>query len=227
MSRRLSEVHRDVAILRQLLNDPAATLSTPTVARSTSFESPTTIGISACLLGHKVAYHGGAARKIPAVLGAAIQLSKSHRHLLRFVAYCPEVCSGLSVPRPPLKLLDVDNATRVCWSHDGQVVESVSSWLLQSPMAYSKDEIEAPAIHGFIGQGRSPMCGVADARIYARHDDMTNFALGDGAFVQCLQRRAVPCISSRRLKTNDDFADFYEKVLLRMINYVGFFFCNT
>jgi len=55
------------------------------------------IGISSCLLGHKVRYDGGH-KKDPLVTGALSSF-------MTFVPVCSEVEVGMSVPRPPIRLV--------------------------------------------------------------------------------------------------------------------------
>ena len=56
------------------------------------------IGISSCLLGHRVRYDGGNKLQSSLVdwLGDEVE----------FVAICPEVAIGMGTPRPPIQLTD-------------------------------------------------------------------------------------------------------------------------
>src|SRR5512136_3451609 len=63
------------------------------------------IGISSCLLGHKVRYDGGHKKDAP-VTGA---LSK----FMTFVPVCPEVEVGMPVPRPAVRLVRLGGQVRL------------------------------------------------------------------------------------------------------------------
>ena len=68
-------------------------------------DSPIKIGVSACLLGHKVRFDGGHKRDayVADTLGA----------FFVFVPVCPEVECGLGVPRESLRLEGDPGAPRL------------------------------------------------------------------------------------------------------------------
>ena len=61
-----------------------------------AFDSPLRIGISACLVGQQVRFDGGHKRDsmLMEIFGADVE----------WVPVCPEVESGMSTPREPLRL---------------------------------------------------------------------------------------------------------------------------
>ena len=56
------------------------------------------VGVSSCLLGHRVRYDG-AEKQIP-------WISEDLASEVELVPICPEVGAGMSVPRPPIQLVE-------------------------------------------------------------------------------------------------------------------------
>jgi uncharacterized protein YbgA (DUF1722 family) len=79
------------------------------------------IGISSCLLGHKVRYDGGH-KKDSLVTGVLSQF-------MTFVPVCPEVEVGMPVPRPAVRLVRLGSQVRfVDPRHGVDHTEAMSSW---------------------------------------------------------------------------------------------------
>ena len=107
-----------------------------------------TVGVSACLLGEKVRYDGGHSHdsNITGALG----------RFFVFVPVCPEVESGMSIPREPIRL-------------EGNPVEprlvTVESRIDKTKEITSfcrarVGELEKDALCGFIFKANSPSCGL-------------------------------------------------------------------
>ena len=126
------------------------------------------IGVSACLTGQKVRYDG------------------DHKHnsivmhqlapLLRFRETCPEVSIGLPIPRPPIRVVQIDGHPRV-----------------QAVAAPEKDYTEAleqvavrlgEPLCGFVLKARSPSCGHLTTPLHDEHGN--DVAVGSGAFARKL-----------------------------------------
>jgi uncharacterized protein YbbK (DUF523 family) len=60
--------------------------------------------VSACLLGERVRYHGGAATSDDPILQRWLDEG-------RLVTFCPEVAGGLGTPRPPAELQSISSVT--------------------------------------------------------------------------------------------------------------------
>ena len=72
-----------------------------------------TIGISSCLLGNKVRHDGSHKRDrfITDVLSDHFE----------FTPFCPETAIGMSIPRPAIRLVNVNGETRLLNSDDSSI----------------------------------------------------------------------------------------------------------
>ena len=98
--------------------------------------------VSACLLGRNCKYNGGnnyCAAVAEFVMGREI------------IEVCPEVQSGMSIPRTPIELVN-----GVLMDRDGNDVDARLRAAVAQTMEFIKDEEIACAIL----QSRSPTCGV-------------------------------------------------------------------
>jgi uncharacterized protein YbgA (DUF1722 family)/uncharacterized protein YbbK (DUF523 family) len=144
------------------------------------------VGISACLLGHKVRYDGGHKR------------SKYCLDILSecfdFVPLCPEVSIGLSTPREPIRLVGNAEASRVVGVKDPEF--DVTDRLT----AYG-DEVSAKhqEFCGYILMKGSPSCGMERVKVY-HENGMPNVA-GSGAYAARIMRNnpALPVEEEARL----------------------------
>ncbi|APG24408.1 MULTISPECIES: YbgA family protein [Syntrophotalea] len=112
------------------------------------------LGISACLLGQKVRYDGGH------------QLDRFLRDTLgKFVEYvpvCPEVETGLPIPREALRLVGEAQHPQLVFSKSGEdVTERMTVWASQRLAA-----LEAEDLCGFVFKSRSPSSGMARVKVY-------------------------------------------------------------
>jgi uncharacterized protein YbbK (DUF523 family) len=108
------------------------------------------VGISACLLGEAVRYDGG--HKLDKPLLDALG------PLVEWVPVCPEVESGMPVPRPTLDVRRdaPGEAPRVVIHGTG---EDVTAMLIDWS-SRRLDDLEALALSGFVLKSRSPSCGL-------------------------------------------------------------------
>ena len=144
------------------------------------------VGISACLLGHKVRYDGGHKR------------SKYCLDILSecfdFVPLCPEVSIGLSTPREPIRLVGSADAPRVVGVKDPEF--DVTDRLT----AYG-DEVSAKhqEFCGYVLMKGSPSCGMERVKVY-HENGMPNVA-GSGAYAARIMRNnpALPVEEEARL----------------------------
>ncbi len=111
------------------------------------------VGISSCLLGHKVRFDGGHKNNG--------YISKTLGLYFKFVPFCPEVESGMGTPRPPVQLrytqqgircvnvkdhrIDVTDQLNQCASHQSHWLDTLSGYILKKG---------------------SPSCGMERVRIY-------------------------------------------------------------
>jgi len=105
------------------------------------------VALSSCLLGEPVRYDGTDRRNDWLVdrLGAHVE----------YRGYCPEVGIGLGVPRPTIRLVQDDGATRVLGAAD--VRRDVSAPLREFAMDLVPQLADAS---GYVFKSRSPSCGL-------------------------------------------------------------------
>ena len=111
------------------------------------------IGISACLLGEKVRYDGGHKRDafLTDRLGPYVE----------WVPVCPEVESGMGIPRETLRLIQVDDQVRMVSQkgHDHTAA-------MQQFTARRVQELASKALCGYVLKRSSPSCGMERVRVY-------------------------------------------------------------
>jgi uncharacterized protein YbgA (DUF1722 family)/uncharacterized protein YbbK (DUF523 family) len=133
------------------------------------------IGISSCLLGQEVRYDGGH-KKDSLVTGAL-------SHFMTFVPVCPEVESGMPVPRPPVRLVRLGSRIRlVDPKHGVDHTESMASWSEAKVRELSKLDLS-----GYILKKDSPSCGMERVKVYSSKGPGVRD--GVGLFAQELLRK--------------------------------------
>lgn len=113
------------------------------------------VGISACLLGLKYRYDGTSKTNY--------EIIEALKDKVDFIPVCPEVESGLPIPRPPMRLESSPKGCRMKVIENGDdVTESVAEW------AETKlEQLEARELTAFILKARSPSCGLRSARLFS------------------------------------------------------------
>jgi len=129
-------------------------LVTDRVGRSADNGQPMTtslpIAISACLLGEAVRYDGKHKRAV---------WIESLEPYVAWVPFCPEVEIGLGVPRPPIRIEDVDGRVRLRVIQSGEDLSARMDALARARI----ETFERGRVAGVIFKARSPSCAVADA----------------------------------------------------------------
>lgn len=111
------------------------------------------IGISSCLLGNKVRYDGThkLERNIIERLGIFFQ----------FVPFCPEVGSGLGVPRETMHLVGEPSSPRLLTTRTQiDLTERLNRYI-----ETTLNTISSENLLGFIFKSKSPSCGLFDAKM--------------------------------------------------------------
>jgi uncharacterized protein YbgA (DUF1722 family)/uncharacterized protein YbbK (DUF523 family) len=137
------------------------------------------LGVSSCLLGETVRYDGGHKRDafLTVTLGPFVE----------WVAVCPEVEIGLSVPRPPIRLVGDPRAPRL-------VVEKTGEDLTARMERWARGRIaalHALGLHGYVLKRNSPSCGLLRVRVYG--EDGSPGRVGRGRFAAALTE-ALPLL---------------------------------
>jgi uncharacterized protein YbgA (DUF1722 family)/uncharacterized protein YbbK (DUF523 family) len=112
------------------------------------------LGISSCLLGRKVRYDGG--HKLDHFL--LDTLGK----FVEWVPVCPEVESGLPVPREAMRLVGSSDAPHLVTIRTGADHTSRLTRWAEGKLP----ELEEAGLCGFVFKSRSPSSGIRDVKIY-------------------------------------------------------------
>lgn len=116
--------------------------------------NPVKIGISACLLGHKVRFNASHQhdRLVTDILGKFMQ----------FVPVCPEMECGLGIPRETMRLVGDPADPRLVTTRTGiDHTERMKAWA-----GKKVKELEKEGLGGFIFKGKSPSSGMERVRVY-------------------------------------------------------------
>ncbi len=156
------------------------------------------IGVSACLLGHKVRYDGKS-KPAPILDELASQLD--------LIPLCPETAIGLSVPRPPMRLQQTPNGLRILGiaNPDFDVTDQLNNY------ADDVSHHETPWA-GFILKSRSPSCGLETTPIYTTRGETVT--TGSGAFAHQLKQNLsnIPFIDENEIHDKDKLKTFLDLV---------------
>lgn len=113
------------------------------------------IGISSCLLGNNVRYDGG--NKLDQYLIDTLG------RMVIWVPICPEVESGLPVPREAMQLVAI--GPRIClitMETKQDRTDVLTRWAEEK-----LKRLEQEGVSGFVFKARSPSCGVHDAELFS------------------------------------------------------------
>jgi uncharacterized protein YbgA (DUF1722 family)/uncharacterized protein YbbK (DUF523 family) len=139
------------------------------------------VGISRCLLGDTVRWDGGHKRDR--------FLVDTFGPYVEWVPVCPEVESGLPVPRETLRLVQSpdrdagDRRLRLEFTRTGaDWTDRMTSWAATRLQA-----LERETLHGFVLKKDSPSCGLERVRVYGERGGVTR--QGRGLFAEALVRR--------------------------------------
>jgi uncharacterized protein YbgA (DUF1722 family)/uncharacterized protein YbbK (DUF523 family) len=132
------------------------------------------LGISSCLLGEKVRYDGG--HKLDPFLRNTLG------RYVDWVPICPEVESGLPVPRDAMHLVGVPDAPRLVTINTG--IDYTNRMLRWANEKLS--ELERMDLCGFVFKSRSPSSGMRGVKLYTPEGVLKGRSIGifAGAFMQ-------------------------------------------
>ncbi|MEW6117742.1 MAG: DUF1722 domain-containing protein [Nitrospirota bacterium] len=160
------------------------------------------IGVSACLLGRKVRYDAGHKldRFLTDTLGQYVE----------WVPVCPEVESGLPVPREAMRLVAYPEGLRLVAKHTGiDHTERMLSWVDKK-----LKQLERMDLCGFVFKSKSPSSGMTGVKIYTP-SGMPN-RKGSGMFAGIFMRRfpLVPVEDEERLHDPALRENFIERLFV-------------
>lgn len=161
------------------------------------------VGISTCLLGKSVRYNAG--HKLDYYLKDYLG------QYVDFVPVCPEVESGMGVPREAVHLHETPLGTRMITEKSGEdVTDRMQSWILKK-----MDQIDSLNLSGFILKSKSPSCGLFRTRLY--REDKPPSLNSRGLFAKALADRFPDLIIEEegRLHNPDIRDNFIQMLFIR------------
>ena len=162
--------------------------------------TPITIGVSACLLGEKVRYDGGHKhdRYVSDTLG----------QFFSFLAVCPEVGCGMSIPREAMRL-EGDPANPRLMTRTSRIdkTEQMREFCQQKVR-----ELEQADLRGFIFKKDSPSSGLLRVKIYGPEGMPKK--IGRGFFAEAFVQHfpILPVEEAERLNDAAIRENFIERV---------------
>jgi len=158
------------------------------------------IGISSCLLGNKVRYDGG--HKFDD------DLIPVYERFVQWVSICPEVESGLTVPREAMRLQgDSAHPRLVTITNEIDYTDKVLQWASLKVRLLEQEDLS-----GFVFKSRSPSCGVSDTDIYDTTTLLKTKGAGIFAKIVMHQYPLLPVEDEQRLKMMQIREHFIERV---------------
>lgn len=139
---------------------------------------PIRVGVSSCLLGEEVRYDGGHKHDV--------YLNHVLSEYFSFVAVCPELETGMGVPREAVHLAGEPAAPRMLGNSSG------IDWT-DRMNRYARKRVKQLArmdLSGYILKSRSPSCGMARVKVtYPRNAKARAHPVGSGLFAAELMRQ--------------------------------------
>jgi uncharacterized protein YbgA (DUF1722 family)/uncharacterized protein YbbK (DUF523 family) len=133
------------------------------------------LGISTCLLGENVRYDGGHKldRFLVNTLGQYVE----------WVPVCPEVESGLPIPRESLRLVgDPENPRLVTLKTGKDYTERMQTWARER-----LEQLAQIGLRGFVFKSKSPSSGLFRVKVYTEEGMPSH--VGTGIFPREVQKR--------------------------------------
>jgi uncharacterized protein YbgA (DUF1722 family)/uncharacterized protein YbbK (DUF523 family) len=160
------------------------------------------LGVSSCLLGERVRYDGGDKRDrfLTDTLGAYVD----------WVLVCPEVESGLSVPREAMHLVGDVEAPRLVTIRTGvDHTSRMRQWAKKKVTSLAAEDL-----CGFVFKSRSPSSGMRGVKIYS--PEGIPISTGSGIFAKAFQDRfpLLPVEDEGRLHNPGLRENFIERVFV-------------
>lgn len=154
-------------------------------------------------MGDAVRYDGGHKRDL--------FLTETLSPWVQWERVCPEIETGMGVPRPPIRLEEADGGIRLvepATRRDHTV--KMRRW------AEARiEELNRAGLDGYVLKSASPSCGVGSVKVH--RDGRVLHARGNGVFAAELQKRwpGLPAVEERALATRRTREDFAERAFAR------------
>ncbi len=169
------------------------------------------IGISACLLGGKVRYDGG--QKLDHYLRDTLG------QFVEWVPVCPEVESGLPVPREAMQLQGDSKSPRLVTSGSGiDHTGRMTRWAVKKLV-----ELENRQLCGFVFKSRSPSSGMQGVTVYDNSGKIAGKSAGIFAKAFIERFPFIPAEDEGRLQDPGIRENFIERVFVfrRWLDFLG------
>ncbi|MCK4461929.1 MAG: DUF1722 domain-containing protein [candidate division Zixibacteria bacterium] len=167
---------------------------------SATADSTLFLGVSSCLLGKRVRFDGGHKhdRYLTEVLGK----------VFTFVSVCPEVETGMGVPRETIDLHGTVDTPRLVGNETG--VDRTSKMNRYAARRVQQRDLARTC--GFILKSKSPTCGLEKVRLYGSSGRVSYRATG--LFAMALMRRypSLPLTEAQQLHDVDTRDNFITRV---------------
>ncbi|MFA5802566.1 MAG: DUF523 and DUF1722 domain-containing protein [Thermoleophilia bacterium] len=161
------------------------------------------LGVSSCLLGEKVRYDGGHRldHYLTETLGPFVE----------WVPVCPEVETGLGVPREPMRLVGTATDARLVTRQTHvDHTERMRKWAKGRIRELSREHLS-----GFIFKSRSPSSGMTHVKIYNEEGIPGPVGSGIWAGAFMAANPLLPVEDESRLRDADIRENFIERVFVR------------
>ncbi len=155
------------------------------------------IGISACLLGHRVRYDG------TQKTNELIQRLDAH---FKVIPVCPEMEIGLGVPREKILLQYQGNKTRLMTSCQP------STDLTQKMIFFAYSFLNNNVISGMILKDKSPSCGIENCKLYEQSVIIRHNGTGIFAATILQLKPDLPMLQSDVVVLPGDLDNFIQQV---------------
>ena len=162
-------------------------------------ENRIAIGVSSCLLGHKIRYDGN--DKLNSIVENVI-CTRFH-----CIPLCPEYAIGLGVPRDPVQLIKSGETIRVLGVKNQARDITV---MLQQYADFITSAL--PQIRGYVFKARSPSCGLVDTPIFDKNNQEITTGRGGYARQITYRNSAMPVIDEINLTDPARQAEFIQAV---------------
>ena len=168
----------------------------------TDEKSDIRLGISSCLLGEEVRYNGGHSRDE--------FMLRNLGQFVRWISVCPEVESGMGVPRESVRLVGDPEVPRMVGSRSGtDFTDRMQGW-----NHLKIDQLVKMNLHGYVFKSGSPSCGLMRVKVY--NSESNQSVNGSGLFPAAL-KRAIPLLPMEeegRLHDNRLRENFIERIFV-------------
>ncbi|MCG8610135.1 MAG: DUF523 domain-containing protein [Pseudomonadales bacterium] len=154
---------------------PSKNRITTHTSASNSMTESVNLGISACLTGQPVRYNG-------AHKGNEVDYQTLSLHC-NLISVCPEVGSGLSVPRSTIDLIwPLGDSAPHAQNRQQQEINPTDEI-----KNFARTWLATQNLHGFVAMQRSPSCALSSAKMYRPESDSPFSTRGQGLFTSELK----------------------------------------